>query len=212
MAFDPELGVEADGIILRSERGRVQCELSAPRPAERRSLGVTLLQGASKGDRLEQVMRAGTALGVSRVVVVLTERSVAQPSDMRRERLRAIALEAARQCGRGDVPELSGPTPLALALDELSGIPALKLCLSPFSTRPLATQIRNWVMGEPVQLLVGPEGGLSESELLLAANAGFADAALGPYTLRTELAALAALACFAGSLPSGPDALSSDVG
>jgi 16S rRNA (uracil1498-N3)-methyltransferase len=204
VGFDPEVGMEADGLILRSERGRVQCELSPPRPAERRSLGLTLLQGASKGDRLEQVMRAGTALGVSRVVVVLTERSVAQPSDMRRERLRAIALESARQCGRGDLPELMGPTPLVAALDELSRSPALKLCLSPLSAHPLAARIRNWASGEPVHLLVGPEGGLSETEVEMAANAGFVDAALGPFTLRTELAAIAALSCFVGSLPSQP--------
>lgn len=201
-AFDPEQALESEAIITRAERGRVECDFSEPRPAERRSLRITLLQGASKGDRLEQVVRAGTALGVERIVVASTERSVTTPSDMRRERLRTIALEAARQSGRGDVPELSGPAPLATAIEVLDTSIALRLVLAPTSRAPLAERIQHWRVDEPVALLVGPEGGLSDAELELAAASGFVDASLGPFTLRTELAAIAALACFVGKLPS----------
>jgi 16S rRNA (uracil1498-N3)-methyltransferase len=202
IAFDPEHALESDATITRSERGRIECELSEPRAAERRSLGITLLQGASKGDRLEQVVRAGTALGVARVVVVTSERSVASPSDMRRERLRSIALEAARQSGRGDLPEISGPTPLESALGALEPTPTLRLVLAPTSREPLAARIHDWTPEGSVALLVGPEGGLAPSELALAERSGFLDASLGPFTLRTELAAIAALACFVGKLPS----------
>lgn len=202
IAFDPEQGLEADATITRAERGRIECELSEPRVAERRSLRITLLQGASKGDRLEQVVRAGTALGVARIVVVTTERSVASRSDMRRERLRTIALEASRQSGRGDLPEITGPTPLSEALAAIEGAVALRLVLAPTSQQPLAARIRDWSAEASAALLVGPEGGLSASELALAEAAGFADASLGPFTLRTELAAIAALACFVGKLPS----------
>ncbi|MGC4092313.1 MAG: RsmE family RNA methyltransferase [Polyangiaceae bacterium] len=200
VAFDPELGLEAEGSVVRSERGRVECELSEPRAAHKRSLGVTLLQGASKGDRLEQVVRAGTALGVERVLVVACERSVTQPSDLRRERLRSIALEAARQSGRGDLPRLDGPDALPEALDRARSEPGLKLYLSPSSEAPFSERITAWRAGDPVQLLVGPEGGLSEVELELAEAAGFRDASLGPFVLRTELAAIAALSCFVGRL------------
>ncbi|MFZ5894373.1 MAG: RsmE family RNA methyltransferase [Myxococcota bacterium] len=202
VAFDPELGLEAEGTVTRSERTRVECELAQPKPAERRSLGVSLLQAASKGDRLEQVVRAGTALGAERIVVVMCERSVAPPSELRRERLRAIAIEAARQCERGDLPELVGPIAFADAITAGSEVNELKLCLSPRSRTPLAERIRGWLPGAPAHLLVGPEGGFSDNELSLAERAGFLDAALGPFILRTELAATAALACFVGKLPS----------
>lgn len=205
VAFDPELGVEAAARVVRSERGRVECEFETLRPAARRSLGITLLQGAAKGDRLEQVVRAATALGAARIVVVSCERSVATPSEMRRERLRTIALEAARQSGRGDLPELTGPLSLQAALEELDAATRLKLCLSPSSRVPLAERIRSWSVREASALLIGPEGGLTDAELSLAERFAFQDAALGPFTLRTELAAVAALACFAGTLSSSDE-------
>jgi 16S rRNA (uracil1498-N3)-methyltransferase len=202
VAFDPELGIEADARILRAERGRIECDYAEPRSAARRSLGITLLQGAAKGDRLEQVVRAGTALGVARIVVVDCERSVATPSEMRRERLRTIALEAARQSGRGDLPELRGPVALEAALAELDANTHLRLCLSPTARAPLAERVRTWTPGQRSALLIGPEGGLTDAELSRARDFAFEEAALGPFTLRTELAAIAALACFAGTLAS----------
>lgn len=201
VAFEPERALEADAVITRAERGRVECEFAEPRAAEQRALPLTLLQGAAKGDRLEQVVRAGTALGVERIVVVACERSVAAPSDMRRERLRAIALEAARQSGRGDLPEVLGPTPVEHAIAALETASALRFSLSPTSSTPLAERIRAWRPVDAAALLIGPEGGLTDVELQLAEAAGFVDASLGPFTLRTELAAIAALSCFVGKLP-----------
>jgi 16S rRNA (uracil1498-N3)-methyltransferase len=204
-AFDPESCLECDAQIVEVNRARVACLLEAPRAADIRGLGVTLLQGAAKGDRLDSVVRAATALGVDALRIVLTERSVAHPREMKVERLRAIAIEAARQCGRGDVPRLEGPEALAACLPSFGAVRALKLCLTPAAHEPLANLIRDWTPGTPVVLLVGPEGGLSAGEEEAARASGFAEAALGPLTLRTELAALAALACFAGRLPGRVD-------
>lgn len=200
VGFEPERALEADAVITRVERGRVECDFAEPRAAEQRGLRLTLLQGAAKGDRLEQVVRAGTALGVERIVIVTCERSVASPSDMRRERLRSIALEAARQSGRGDLPEVLGPTPLDVALHGLE-VGGLRLLLSPSSATPLVERIQAWRRVDPAVLLIGPEGGLTDAELALAESASFSDASLGPFTLRTELAAIAALSCFVGKLP-----------
>lgn len=198
VAFDPEFCLEAQGKIVSVDRARVACEFDAPSSARATTLGVTLLQATAKGDRLEQVVRGATALGVERIVFVVAERSVARPSDVRRERLRAISIEAARQSGRGDLPTLDGPVPLAERLAALTDWVGLKLCLSPRATVPLAERIQSSTPGSAALVLVGPEGGLSDAELRAAAHAGFLDAGLGPLTLRTELAALAALACFAG--------------
>jgi 16S rRNA (uracil1498-N3)-methyltransferase len=202
VAFDPELGLEALGRIGLIERTRVSCELEAPTSVRGGTLGVTLLQATAKGDRLEQVVRGATALGVERIVLVVAERSVARPADVRRERLRAISIEAARQSGRGDVPAIDGPVPLEERLRELADWAGLKLCLSPQATAPLAQHLSTSSPGSPAVILIGPEGGLSDGELGLAREAGFLEAGLGPLTLRTELAAIAALGCFAGRLGS----------
>jgi 16S rRNA (uracil1498-N3)-methyltransferase len=203
VAFDPEQGLEAFGKIVLLERARVACELEQPKPARGGTLGVTLLQATAKGDRLEQVVRGATALGVERIVLVVAERSVARPADFRRERLRAISIEAARQSGRGDVPALDGPVPLDERLVALADWVGLKLCLAPQATVPLATHLNGSAPGSPAVILIGPEGGLSDAELVAAREAGFLEAGLGPLTLRTELAAIAALGCFAGRLATG---------
>ncbi|HWA76142.1 MAG TPA: RsmE family RNA methyltransferase [Polyangiaceae bacterium] len=206
IAFDPELGVEARGRLINVERARVSCELSAPTLARRGSLGVTLLQATAKGDRIEQVVRGATALGVERIVLVVTERSVARPADVRRERLRTIAIEAARQSGRADLPALDGPISFAEQMAVLESFDGLKLCLSPESPVALAERLQALPLGSPAALLIGPEGGLSDGELDAARRVGFLSAALGPLVLRTELAALAALGCFAGRLAGAGDA------
>ncbi len=190
VAFDPLAAVEADGTLLDGRR----CRIDALRPARRAPLDVTLLQGLGKGDKLEQVVRDATALGARRVVAVHTERSVARLGDdraaARRQRLGTVAVEAARQSGRGDVPLIEGPLGLA---DALAGLApgGLRVVLDPEATRPLGAVA--WDARTPAVLLIGPEGGLSAAELSLACAAGFESASLGPFVLRTETAAVAAL-------------------
>jgi 16S rRNA (uracil1498-N3)-methyltransferase len=201
IAFDPELALEARGRLTLVERARVTCELSAPHPARKSSLGVTLLQATAKGDRLEQVVRGATALGAERIVLLVCERSVARPADVRRERLRTIAIEAARQSGRADLPALDGPSAFAEQMSALASFEGLKLCLSPDAAVPLAERVHGTAVGSPVAVLVGPEGGFADAELEAALQVGFQPVGLGPLVLRTELAALAALGYFAARLP-----------
>src|SRR5688500_6955317 len=107
--FDPEAGVEADAELLRDVPAVAR--LAEPRAVVVSGRAVTLVQGLAKGDKPEQVLRAAVALGARRVTFVRTERSVAG-AELRLARLRAVMLDAARQCGRGDLPELSGPLEL----------------------------------------------------------------------------------------------------
>jgi 16S rRNA (uracil1498-N3)-methyltransferase len=195
-AFDPAARREARVTVTSVERDRVLARFEAPEPA--RNLGhsaVTLVQCAGKGDKVDDVVRAATALGASRIVIATSEHSVARgpSSPDRRQRLAAIALDAARQSGRGDVPELSGPLPLDEVLAEAASDDALKLCLEPSAERSLGAALRGR-HGRPLVLLVGPEGGFSESELERARAAGSTLVRLGSLVLRTELAAVAALA------------------
>ncbi len=192
--FDPEQAVEADARVLEVSREALTCELELPRSSGYRPHPFTLIQGLAKGDKPDLILRDATALGVWRIHFVDTERAVVHVPDersaARRERWRRIAVEAARQSGRGDVPELGGPSPLGQVLPEV--VADYPLCLSPHGV-PLFTALAGWQHEQSIALLVGPEGGLTPAEIGLAEQFGFVSASLGPTTLRSELAGIAAL-------------------
>ena len=195
-AFDPAARVEAEATLVEVGQRGVRARFEEPRAASHTGArGVTLVQCAGKGDKVDDVVRAATALGATSIVVATSERSVARaaPSDERSARLQAIALDAARQSGRGDLPALRGPLPLATVLEEARSSDALKLCLEPTAETPLGQVLRARAARDLI-LLVGPEGGFSDSERETARDAGFLLVRLGTLVLRTELAGTAALA------------------
>ena len=194
-AFDPAGRVEAEALLLSVERERVVARFARPVPASVMGSGsVTLIQCAGKGDKVDEVVRAATALGAGRIVIATSERSVARAvaTSERSARLNAIALDAARQSGRGDLPLIEGPLLLAEALSATSASPALKLCLEPTAEATFG-QALGARAGRPVVVLIGPEGGFSDAERDAAESAGFALVRLGALVLRTELAAVAVL-------------------
>jgi 16S rRNA (uracil1498-N3)-methyltransferase len=205
IAFDPEAAIECDVSVTQIGNGHVTCAFAEARPAALvGQLPLTLLQAPSKADRFEDVVRAATALGVRRLELVTSERSVFVPNAKHRERLRAIAIDGARQSGRGDLPSLGGPTALGAALSMIDA--PLRVCLHPRASVPLVARLRDWTPAMDVAVLIGPEGGFSDDELGAIEGAGFELCALGPLILRAELAAVVALGCFAASLPgAGPD-------
>lgn len=195
LAFDVDAGQEADAEILEADPRRARVRIGLPRPARVAApLPVTLLWALGKGDKPESVIRDATALGVERVVLVSSERSVprlGERAEGRRERWRVVAREAARQSGRGDVPELVGP----LTLEQALGLApdALGVVLEPEAEAPLAEALGDWALPAPLRVLVGPEGGFDEAELAAARAAGLRSARFGRLTLRTELCAVAVL-------------------
>jgi 16S rRNA (uracil1498-N3)-methyltransferase len=208
LAFDPSACTEADATVLAVAKRGVRCRLEAPRAAARLGLsGVTLVVCATKGDKLDEVVRAATALGASRISIVESERSVPElgSAEKRFARFRSIAIDAARQSGRGDLPELVGPAPLSDVFARFSTSDARKLCLDPAAETSLGALLST--RGEqPLALLVGPEGGFTQAELDAAERAGFVRARLGELVLRAELASVAALsAVVAHSSRQKPD-------
>jgi len=200
-AFDPEARREAEATITAVGKDAVRARFEAA--TEARLVGlerVTLVQCAGKGDKVDEVVRAATALGASAIVIATSERSVArgEASERRLARLKAIALDAARQSGRGDLPELAGPLPLDQALAEHASAGAQKLCLEPEATQTLGAALRSR-RSRPLVLLVGPEGGFSDAERESFARAGFEAVRLGSLVLRTELAGPAALGAVLGA-------------
>ena len=172
----------------------VQVEVQEHRPVERESaLDLTLVQGVSRGERMDIVMQKATELGVRRIVPVLTERTVVKLDERQGERKvqhwRAIVIAACEQCGRNRVPDVASPLGLHETLRTLDA-DATRVLLSPAGT----LRARDLARPSKITLLIGPEGGLSDNEQLAAVAAGFQQVQLGPRILRTETAALAALA------------------
>ena len=191
--FDPDRALEADAEIVEVGRRVVTVQVGAPRPAARRpGREVTLLQGVGKGDKLDAIVRDATELGATRIVPVLCERSVARPDAARAARWRRIAIEAARQCGRGDAPVIDPPSTLAVAAREAASGDALRLCLDPAADRPIGPSLVA-LGGRAVILVVGPEGGLTPDELAVAEAAGFTRVTFGQLVLRTETVCAAVL-------------------
>jgi 16S rRNA (uracil1498-N3)-methyltransferase len=208
--FDPEAGVEADARIVAIGR-TLHCAVGELRSAARvAARGLTLLQAVGKGDKPEQVIRAATALGVEHLVFVESRRAVVRMGDRaesRRARWNTIAVEAARQSGRGDVPRISGPLGLEAAFATLNDARTRRVYLSPRGVLGLAETLAGFCHGEPLAVLIGPEGGLDDDEETSCEEHGFVPVTLGRFILRTEIAtvaALGAIAALGGVEPSPP--------
>jgi 16S rRNA (uracil1498-N3)-methyltransferase len=158
-------------------------------------LPVTLVQAVSKGERMDYTIQKAVELGVTSIQPVVTEHVVvrldAERWARKQEHWQGVAVAAAEQSGRTRVPVVA---PVLDLNDWMSKCPpeAFRLILSlSLGTAPAPARR---APGQPIVLLVGPEGGWSEVERKLADLAGFTGLALGPRVLRTETAGIAALA------------------
>ncbi|MCW8825663.1 MAG: 16S rRNA (uracil(1498)-N(3))-methyltransferase [Gammaproteobacteria bacterium] len=161
-------------------------------------LDITLLQGISKGDKMDFTVQKAVELGVNRIVPLLTERSVVKldlkRSQKKRQHWQSIAISAAAQSGRNRVAVVDPIITLSEYLQTSENPSVAKLILSPSSDLGFNSVNRN----QSITLLIGPEGGLSDSEERAASNVGFNAVRFGPRVLRTETAAIAALGLIQG--------------
>jgi 16S rRNA (uracil1498-N3)-methyltransferase len=194
--FDPAARVEADAVIVRADRRRVICDVTLVRAATNvAQRPLWLLQGLSKADRFDLVVRDATALGATDIVPVAFERCdvvVAGQSDARQRRWARISVEASRQCGRGDAATIH---PCNNQLQAMAMLPsdAVRLCLWEQAVRPLGELAESIARAPGMVVMIGPEGGLEAGEVELAREFGFEVVSMGPFILRTETAATAVL-------------------
>ena len=172
-----------DLTLALGERRRMQIADAPP---------LTLLQGLPRAERMDLIVQKATELGAARVVPVRAARSAAG-QQARQDRWERIAREAARQCGRA---ELMPVGPLLSLGEAIAGLAPGGVRVVPWEEAPGAPPLHALVPAQPtaVAILIGPEGGLTREEVALATDAGFQVATLGPRILRTETAAIAALA------------------
>jgi 16S rRNA (uracil1498-N3)-methyltransferase len=180
--------VDADRHLFAAElrEGREAAILEALEVAEE-DVEVSLYQAVPKGGRMNLVVEKSTEVGVTRIVPIMTQRGIGEPRGEKVVRWRRLAEAAARQSLRLGVPEVLRPIPFTEAARQAGehGI----LLHNASNLDPLEE-----VVGSPVSLFVGPEGGWSEEEMRLAREAGLAFAQLGPYRLRSETAGMVAVA------------------
>jgi 16S rRNA (uracil1498-N3)-methyltransferase len=193
---------------------RVSASIGAARIVDRESpCSLTLVQCIPRGDRMDFIVQKATELGVSRIVPVLSQRSVVRldsaQSASKQAHWRAVAVSACEQCGRNRLPTVEAAQPLlnylgALAPPDASpgeaaaaGVRSLRLVMEPEgehgqnSARPL--DIASLGAVAAAEIAIGPEGGFAPEELEAFELSAFMRAGLGPRVLRTETAAIAAI-------------------
>lgn len=184
-------GGEFAARIASIQRLKMLVDVLQHRAVEREApLRITLVQGMSAGEKMDSTVRKAVELGAVAVQPVLAARSVARPkgerADSRREHWQKVVIAACEQCGRNRIPEV---LPLVTLADYRAG-DGLKVLLSPLSEVPLSKlEFENDIV-----LAAGPEAGFTAEEEAALARQGFVPARLGSRVLRTETAALAAIA------------------
>ncbi len=186
-------GTDFDCVITAADNEQVALAVTdRRRTASEPTVEVTLYQGLPKGDKLEWIIQKAVELGVTRIVPVVTSRSIAKSSpreEQKTARRQKIADEAAGQSGRGILPAVEPPISFSdaarrmakertVVFYECGGAPLKEILSDPPKT---------------LSLFIGPEGGIAPEELETLLENGAAVATLGPRILRCETAPLAAL-------------------
>ena len=188
-----ELTVRVTEVGARSAIGLVVSRTARPTESP---LDLTLVQGIVKGDKLEDIIRMATELGVCRVAPVVTERTIARAAPARwphrLERWRRVAKEAAKQSGRVVIPEIDPPRTLAEWMASPRP-PGLVVCCWEGETSGLDAILPAGDVAR-ASVIVGPEGGFSEGEVAQIRATGSLVAGLGPRILRADTAGPVALA------------------
>lgn len=178
---------------------RVTCCAEAPEPTVASRARVVLMLAVPKGAKLDECVRMATELGADEVALMETERTVprwdARRARSRLDRLTRIAIEAAAQCERDDVPILHSPRTCVAWLEEFPADAQGVL----FGARAEGSLSLDTVPDQ-IWCAIGPEGGFTDEEIALFERSGFSLASLGTRVLRVETAVPAALAIVADRL------------
>lgn len=188
-AFDGN-GSQARGVVAAVDRDGVRLSLGEPtRSTSEAPVAVTLAVALLKGDKLADVVRPATEIGVAAFrLFVSTNCEARELSAVRLERLRRVVQEAARQSGRAVVPTVHEPVPFADLVLE-----GTVLVGDPAATSSLAavTGAASWRDVTALTVVTGPEGGMTDAEVASLTATGAHAVSLGPRVLRADTAPVA---------------------
>ncbi|MFD2759465.1 16S rRNA (uracil(1498)-N(3))-methyltransferase [Lentibacillus juripiscarius] len=165
-------------------------------------VSVTIVQALAKGDKFELVLQKGTELGASAFIPLKAERSVVVWDDKKAEKKMAryskILKEASEQCHRNKIPQLHPAMAIKELMEQSQSFErklfAYEEEAKTDAFQTFAQSVARFKPGDHVLIVIGPEGGFSENEANVMKQEGFAPVRLGPRILRTETAAMYALA------------------
>lgn len=180
---------EVTGIDKRSVALRVitpAVRTPTPLPA------VRLLVAAPKSDRLRWLIEKAAELGVARVSLLQTARSVVHPGAGKLDKLHTAVIAACKQCNRNDLMAIDPPRPWSEVVEEVAGSGDLFL-IATLDTPGIASQLEIMRSAPAVTIAIGPEGDWDPDEITLAVRNGALRIGLGPLVLRVETAAIAAV-------------------
>jgi 16S rRNA (uracil1498-N3)-methyltransferase len=191
------LGNEYAGVIAQVQKENVECRIleTKLRPREL-TVTLDLAQALIKKDRFDLIVEKATELGVHGITPVRTERSVLEPGTAKRIRWQKILISAMKQSRRSVLPALQEITSFQDLVENSRSYDA-KIIFHERSERPVLAYAN--ALDPSVRrmlLVIGPEGGFTETEVALSAEYGFISLSLGSRRLRAETAALAALSIF----------------
>ncbi len=170
-----------------------ECEILETHAGQTESpVDISLFMAYPKGDKLEIVIQKAVELGANRIIPFESSRCIKRPSPEKAEkqnaRLARIAEEAAKQCGRARLPEVSTPLSFKEALSAAKASELALFCYEGDGTQSLKTVLEGNSGAKTISVIVGSEGGFSKEESEAAAAAGLTPVNLGPRILRCETA------------------------
>jgi len=192
-------GDEWTAAVTAMGRSEVRVALKSRQPVDREmKRAVTLAVVMPANDRMDGIVEKACELGAVAIQPLMSERSVLRLQGDRAEKKRAhwqgVAIAAAEQCGRSRPLQVAPVKTLAAWLAELpSDAGEQRWLLSPVAAQPMSALVSPSSDAQPITVLSGPEGGLSEAEEQSARARGFSAAKLGPRILRADTAPLAVL-------------------
>ncbi len=166
------------------------------------SYRVHLFQALPKGDKLETIVQKSVECGVCEITLFESERCISkikkENSAKKTERLAKIALEAAKQCGRGIVPKINEPVSYTRAIELAKGADIPIFCYEgdgTLSLKQILSEKKTSCIAPSISVVIGSEGGFSQKEALFARESGMLLAGLGKRILRCETAPTFVLGC-----------------
>ena len=190
-------GEGADHICRLGEHGATVAEIIETRRSRGEpSVSCCVYIALSKGHRLEYAVQKSVELGAAKIVIFSAARCVTVPGNMEKRitRLRRIALETAKQSGRGRIPEITAAESFRLAVEDAARAHLRLFCYEEEEKRSLKEALESGGEICTVSIITGPEGGFEPDEARLAAESGMQTVTLGPRILRCETAPAAVLA------------------
>lgn len=185
-------------VRLIGRRGGFKGEVIESQGAGRTEPEITLAFGCVRPGPLDEILRHGTELGVSRFVPIISRRTSRRPEE-RKQRWHAVVSSAVAQSGRIQVPSVDAPVSFEEFINQDHACDVRFILSAGQEAPPLLSALGSETL-RMVTLLIGPEGGFDPPEEDAATRAGFSAVSLGFHVLRTETAAIGALAVIASRL------------